>query len=323
MGMNATLAAMYDTNGAGEEQTKIAHLELFAKAAAAQGIDLTELDSGTANGLFEEFTSKLAMEEGEEEDDEDDEDDEDEEDKEASARQEFNSMNEWTEKNAQADFLGRRMAHSFWDEYNEISKEAAGVPTVKGVKAGLQAAGSGAKNWGKRVMGDKSQARKAFRGLPAMEKQKYEAEMLSHVGAGGKKLRNQIEGAGAAIAAKRKDVQSLAPKRARRQAAAGGAALALGAGGGYAASKRGGDKEVTAGAFDLESAEHAVKIASAAGWDTNEVVERLTAVITLGPGETEKVAYAGGNYDDALAIRGLELLEQADYPVDWTQVFGE
>ena len=290
MGMNPTLAAMYNTNGAGqalaEETTKIAHLELFAKAAMAQGINLADLDEGTRGALYNEFTTKLAEEgaappfppkkDKEEDDDDDDEEHEeketeDEEKKEAAARREYAAMSEWTEKNAQADFLGRRMAHAFWDEYSEISKTAG--KTLRGIgpqAANKESVGAGLKRFGK----DFARAAKAHPGKAAL------------LGAG-----TLAAGAGAAYGAKK-----------------------------LKEKKEEGKKE--ASAFDIQAANEGLKIASAAGWDPEEVTARLNAALTLGLSEPEKVAHANGNFEDAVSIRGLEILEQAGYPVDWNQVFG-
>ena len=300
MGMNPTLAAMYNTHGAGEalaeETTKIAHLELFAKAAMAQGINLADLDDGARGALYNEFTSKLAEEgaappfppkaEEDDEDDEDEEEDKEEEKKEAAARQEYAAMSEWTEKNAQADFLGRRMAHAFWDEYSEISKTAAGTPssniTLAAPKAKKQGVGEGLKAMGKDFGGQASGAAKRLGGA-----------IKAHPG---------------------------------KAALIGGGALAAGGAAAYGAKKLKGKKdddgEKDASAFDYQAANEGLKIASAAGWDTTEVAARLNAALTLGLGESEKVAQAKGSFEDAVAIRGLEILEQVGYPVDWTQVFG-
>lgn len=308
MGMNPTLAAMYNTHGAGaaaaEEQTKIAHLELFAKAAMAQGIDLSQLDQGTREELYSEFTSKLAEEEGM--DDEEDEDEEEEEEKDAAARREFAAQAEWQEKNAQADFLGRRMAHSFWDEYNEISKEArsAGEVLDKGIGA--------VKTYGRRLSG--SDVRKAEKAKDTAIGHARRAKDMSSsdkvVQRYGKKA---TDAAGTAA--------DEAKKSRKARLITGGAVGGAGAvGGGIAALSGGKDKE--ASAFDFEAAEQALKLASASGWDEHEADQRLAAVLTLGPGESEKIAHAGGDYGDALNIRGLELLETAGYPVDWNQVFG-
>ena len=70
MSMNPYLAAMYDTHGYGtavqEEQTKVASLELFAKTAAAEGIDLSQLTPDQQNSLYTQFISKLAEDEEDE-----------------------------------------------------------------------------------------------------------------------------------------------------------------------------------------------------------------------------------------------------------------
>jgi hypothetical protein len=321
MGMNPTLAAMYNTHGHGdavaEEQTKIAHLELFCKAAAAQGIDLSQLDEDTKGALFQDFTTKLAAEEGEEEEEgpeheggeskakeEGEQEEGDEDEKEAAARAEYAAMSEWQEKNAQADFLGRRMAHAFWDEYNEISKEAGRAGEA--IKRGREAAGKFvAKVRGKTTeMGGKHEdpalkaARKALgaKSGQAPETAMRTAKEFKRVKGEQSKARKQLAGA-----------------------AAGTAAAAGAVGGGVAAARRGNKKE--ASAFDLTAAEQGLKIASAAGWDEEECTQRLNSLLTLGVDESEKVAYANGNFEDAVNIRGLELLEEAGYPVDWEQVF--
>jgi hypothetical protein len=141
--MNPTLAAMYNTHNYGsavhQEQVKIAHLELFAKSAAALNIDLGSLDQASREALYGEFRNKLAEEGGEppealeaegeeeeaageaekEEGEEKVEKAEEEEKKEAQAQ--FAAMKDWQSKVAEADFLGRQMAHAFTDERNKIA----------------------------------------------------------------------------------------------------------------------------------------------------------------------------------------------------------
>ncbi len=68
--------------------------------------------------------------------------------------------------------------------------------------------------------------------------------------------------------------------------------------------------------IDFLAAKHAVKLAEAAGIDVNVAAERLNAVLTLGPQESVKLATAE-NVDQAIEIRGLELLEQAGFEVNW------
>ena len=288
--MNPTLAAMYNTHGAADqiqqETAKIAHLELFAKAAAAQHIDLASLDEGTVQALYSEFSTKLAAEgeegpeheasesteeEGKEQAEGDDDskeesdegDDDGGDDKEAAARAEFAKQAEWQEKNAEADFLGRRMAHAFWDEYNEISKSAA---------AEKVAAGGAIVRAGKGAMATVPKAAKSGKG-----------KVLKALGAG--------------------------------------TAVGAGVGAGVAAAKKKEEsKEASALTFDQVAAQGAVKIAQEAGFNADEAAERLNAVLVLGPGESEKVAQANGNYEAAVGLRGLELLERAGYNIDWSQV---
>lgn len=68
--------------------------------------------------------------------------------------------------------------------------------------------------------------------------------------------------------------------------------------------------------LDWLAADNAVAMAKEAQMDTDEVINKLNAILTLGPKETTKLA-AAENIDQAIHIRGLELLEQAGYEVNW------
>jgi len=254
--MNPYLAAMYNTHGYGtqvqQERTKIAAADIFCKAAAAEGIDLSTLTNEVRQQLFEEFCTKLAEEEGapaegeekkappfppvasEKKDGEDEgsekdkkEDEKEEEEKESAARAEFLAKQEWMQKQAEADFLGRQMAHAFMSEKTaiEMEKEGKALPSPKGKPA--------------------------------------------------------------------------APKK----------------------GAIGGKKQ--ASALDQQAATAAVKIAESYGYPINEVTSRLQAVLTLGAKESEKIAHAKGDYNAAIGLRGLELLEQAGYPIAWEEVLGQ
>lgn len=297
MSMNPTLAAMYNTHGAAqalqEEQQKVAHLALFAKSAAARGINLNELDQDTTNALYAAFTQKLAEESGEAKEEEKEEghkepdgDEGKEEEKKAYAQ--FLAMQDWREKTAEADFLGRQMAHSFWSEFQEIQKTAAEipghVPTKQGVGPELSAS--------KRML---QQGRDAFR-----------------------KLKGDASASWSAATPKQKAL------------AIGGTALGAGALGaaGYAAKKHhdkkneeGGEKEASAPVteFDIKAAQYAVKLAEAATWDPEEAAQRLEARLILGAPAMDKTASALGDFNTAIHTRALELLESAGYPVDWSQ----
>ena len=146
-GMNPTLAAFYNTNGAGDaarqEQIKIAHLDLFAKAASAQGYDLTTMAPAQVEELYAAFSTKLAegaeaLEHAGEEEEEKGEKDEakgkteeekgekekEEAEEEKEAQAQYAAMKQWQDKVAEADHLGRVMAHSFTDERNKIAAAA-------------------------------------------------------------------------------------------------------------------------------------------------------------------------------------------------------
>jgi hypothetical protein len=69
-------------------------------------------------------------------------------------------------------------------------------------------------------------------------------------------------------------------------------------------------------AIDSLAAKMAVEKAASGGWNAEEAAQRITAVLTLGPGESEKIAHAS-DVNGAVDIRSSELLEMAGYPIDW------
>jgi hypothetical protein len=96
----------------------------------------------------------------------------------------------------------------------------------------------------------------------------------------------------------------------------------VGAGGYYAGKKLFGkkeeDKEASA-QFDIDAGNLAVEKAASVGWDADQAVERLNAILTLGvgdPSESEKVASAQSP-EQALDARACELLEMAGYTINW------
>lgn len=135
--MNMDLAAVYNTPGGPpqEDIEKAAEAQLFAKLAADNNIDLNQLSDEQVLELYNQTFSKEAgdmppqfqKKDGEDEkkdekkkDDDDEKKDED-EDKEAAAR-EFGLQKEAQVKLAEADYLGRVMAHSFTQELGLIGK---------------------------------------------------------------------------------------------------------------------------------------------------------------------------------------------------------
>lgn len=136
--MNLDLAAMYGTNGVTAEDTeKLAQEDLFAKLAADNGIDLSSLTDEQVHSLRESTFGKQAEEEKKDDDDEETEEHKDEDEKKEAAAAEFAAVAEWKEKQAEADYLGRLMAHAYVAELNEIKEAGAKELFGKGVdKAG-------------------------------------------------------------------------------------------------------------------------------------------------------------------------------------------
>jgi len=302
---------MYNTLGAGdaaaEEQTKIASLDLFAKAAAAEQIQLSELSPEQQNDLYNQFCEKLAQEEGEGEEggekkppfppkkeEGEKKEKEEEEEKESAARAEYAAQQEWQQKTAEADYLGRQMAHAFWSESGEIqkvamAKEAKDKPPAA-TKPGVGPVAKGT------VTDPARQRESVGKGLKRLGK-----DISTEAGKAGRFLKQHKGKAGLGLAA------------------AGGAAF--GAKKLYEKGKKEGRKE--ASAFDAEAAMQGLRIAEAAELgDLEEIENKLASVLNLNllEGETEKVAQTN-DYDTALNVRGLEFLEAAGFEVDWNEVF--
>lgn len=299
--MNEWLAQMYNTNGTGEELEKQAEMDLFCKLAAENNIDLSQMSGEEVGALYATVFPKYAQEgEGEKKEEEETE----EEKKKKKAEEYVEEKKAFQEKFAEADLMGRVMAHSFTQELglikqaNETSKEAKWTQVGRGgqqvwkdptkLEKGLEAAGKGAK----RVFGDVPGALKSLKAARSAQKANVGAAAKHHAGE--------------------------AWKKGKRAVGIAGGAAALGAGGAVAAK----EKKSSAEQFEELSAQHAVKVAAAADYDVDEAVERVSAVYTLGLEETEKVAHVQ-DFEDAIHVRGLEYLEAAGYPVKWSEVFGE
>ena len=324
--MNQYLAEMYGTNGAGEaapdasmdeSATKVAQMELFAKVAADNNVDLTQLSPEQVSALWDEVMPKLAESEEDEEEDE-----EDEEDKEASALQaqalaEFEQKKEAQSKLAEAELMGQVMAHSFVRELNEIEKEAGikekaveygrkGLEAARGVAGkASDAARSAASGAASRA----SHAGKAVSKATGVYDLSDAARIHKKLGPGGR-------GVPAAVRDLTREGRNAALKRG-----AGKAALTAGGVGavGYGAHKA---TKKEASAFDTLAAENAIKIASEAGYDAEDAAARLNALFTLDQvQDSEKIAYVD-EPDAALHVRSLELLESIGAPVNWDEVFG-
>ncbi len=153
--MNMELAALYNTPGGPtqEDMNKTAEAQLFCKLAADNGIDLQQLTDEQVDHLYRATFGKKAEEApppAEEKKDEEKKDegggspppfppkkeegsDKEEEKKEAAAR-EFQKTKEAQAKYAEADYLGRVIAHSFVQELGLIGqsmeKEAKAAPAA-------------------------------------------------------------------------------------------------------------------------------------------------------------------------------------------------
>ncbi len=309
--MNDWLAQMYNTNGAGEEQEKQAQTDLFCKLAADNNIDLSQMSEEEVGALYSQVFSKEAeAEEDEDEKKKKDEEDDDEGEK-TSAVEHWMQKRAYQEKVAEADTMGRVMAHAFTQELALIKEAAkAGPGTSYSEKGGEKAWKAQAK---KKVVEDADRASKA-------RTAKWDAKpsAAGSGASGGKSM--------SAAGSKLERLKGFAKGTSKGQRiAAGVGAGALAAGGGYAAYKALSGKKKAASAqmeFEDEACLQACKTASAAGYDLDEAIERVDSVQNLGLEETEKVAMVQ-DFGDAVHVRGLEYLEAAGYPVDWSEVFGE
>ncbi len=148
MSMNQWLADIYGTPSAGDEQEKVAEAELFAKIAADNGIDLSQLAPEEIEALYSEVfkgaEGELSEEElaaleaeraaAEEEAAEEDEEAAEAEAKTAAAYRHWQEKRAYAEKVAEADEAGRVMAHAFIHEIEQV-KAAAGTERMQGAAA--------------------------------------------------------------------------------------------------------------------------------------------------------------------------------------------
>jgi hypothetical protein len=152
--MNMDLASIYGTPGgpSQEDLDKTAQAQLFAKLAADNNIDLNQLTDDQVVSLYNQTFSKVAEEDGEKCEDCGKVDCEckkaapaapAEDSKEAAARAEFEIQKEAQVKLAEADYLGRVMAHSFTQELGRIGdsmgKEASAEESVAYLNLGEEA----------------------------------------------------------------------------------------------------------------------------------------------------------------------------------------
>jgi hypothetical protein len=145
MSMDAQLAEIYGTGqeaNAEDDQVKLAAAELLVKLAGDNNVDLSQFSDAEVADMVVELQKQAELppqfqkkEEGEEKK----ETPESKESGESSSESPEAKKAEAAEKVAEADFLGRVMAHSFAQECKEIEKEAGFKDKAVGAAKGLPA----------------------------------------------------------------------------------------------------------------------------------------------------------------------------------------
>ena len=222
--MNEFLAELYNTRetigaGAGASDVeKLAEAQILDQMFEAEGIDVNQLPDETivkvAHELFGANSALVKMAaEGDDAHEDEEESESPEEEKKEHEHGESEADESDEDKVAQADFLGRVMAHSFVQERDAIEKDA-GLAEVGGkVMKALRSAGSAAKK------------------APGMLKGKGEAMAKSYA--------KGVKGTAAHPGSKLKGIARLAKEHKKTVGGlAGGAALAAGGGAAAAMHKK-------------------------------------------------------------------------------------
>jgi hypothetical protein len=313
--MNEYLAAFYGTaDHSTEDQEKVAQAEMFAKLAAAEGIDLNTLNEDQVAYLWNQvFVDKTAGKEehghghGHKEKEEPKE-----EDKDKKAAAEFAEKRAASEKVAEADFLGRVMAHAYVQELSNIGEAKtaghlsdAAASVGKAVKGGAEAV----KGFAKHHAGDAGAAGAVKRTAKGYGRAMTGAD-IRHYGDEAKKNFNY-----GLSDSSIKNLRGEAIKKTVGAHAATAGVVGAGAAGAAAASK---DKKKKASAFEEKAAEYAVVMATNEGYDQEEVTDKVAALLVLGLADSEKVA-AAADLETGLQIRALEMLETIGVPVTWNE----
>ncbi len=263
---------------------KQAQLELFAKLADSNGINLDQLSQEQISYLWDQTFNKTASEEEDKEKNE----------KVEAAEKEHEGKKEAAAKVAEAQYLGEVMAHSMTATLDKIAAER-GTASPAGFNKLADEEKSRLKRGLEAVKGKATAAGKAV----GTHLGNVGAHTARHVG-------KAHEGAGNALFRHAKTTG----------AAVYGAGAAAAAGAAVGAKKLHDRKEKKSSALDELSGEQAVIKASEAGWDPEEAGQLIGALLTLGVNDSEKIASAA-DLETAVEIRSLELLELAGYPVTW------
>lgn len=288
--MDEKIAGIYGTGKPEAEQDlqKVAAAELIVKLAEREGIDFDKLSDDQitemVNELFKTaeeappFPPKKDKEtKGEESSGESSPDESKDESKEASVTE---AEKEAKAKFAEADFLGRVMAHSMVQEMGLIQKEAGRMGNLANfVRDKAKAVGAAAAKGGKAV------------GSAAAKAGKATGEAASKAG-------KAVAGA------------------AKKPGVAAGAAGAAGLGGGFLAGRAGKNKEGSASPSALETlvdqrAYEILKVAGLVDAEGNVLPPQVEQ-----PEQEEKQASA---LDVEIERMALQKLESLGYPVVWNE----
>jgi hypothetical protein len=301
--MDEFLNELYGTSEtiAGEDLEKQAATEFLVKMAAEEGVDLDDLSDEEIGDLLGEIQGMG---------------------KEASAQHEAQTEegvdDETLAKMAEADYLGRQMAHAYVAELAEIEKEAAGVygPQISAARLGyrrLQSAlgrAAGKAGEGAKAVGEWTGVSQIGRGISksrasgkAKDKLVGQAQRAQKMYPGGKEqgrgasaLKDRYTAAIKGKASRQSEGKQEAVeglKRFGKRVAGPAAALEAARRVGKAQGES--EKKSFHEEFEAAAQERAYEMLADAGYDV------------------EKVAEAD------VELRALQMLEEAGYPVEWQE----
>lgn len=302
--MDEQLAAIYGTGQqaqAEDDMEKAAAAELLVKLAEQEGVDLNQLSDSDVAELLNDLYKTAA--EGDPEADGEESSSTSPESKTVTSagegEPESSSESEETkaesEKCAEADFLGRVMAHAMVQELNSIEKEAGFVPSPSEAKKLYRLSQrfvGGAATKAERAAAKAKAGRGFFAGRP----EAYRGAGKDISRAFGK--RDPIQGFAPSIKERLGLVGSAAKKVAPELAVAGGGTAV-----GIAAHKLRAKKKEAG--INAQAQQRAYELAKQAGW-----VDQQGNMITPQVKQAEAI-------DPAIEQRALQLLEANGYPVQW------
>jgi hypothetical protein len=287
--MDQFLAEHYGTNKtaspAQEDLEKAASVELFLKLANEEGIDIKSMTDSQVQALYSNWATKAAefppKKEGEEPE-------EKEKEKVEEAKKEHEEKKAEAAKIAEADFLGRVMAHSYVQEMRKIAADAEGMPAPGTAKEGAVPAA-------------------LRKGLDAVKGTAHDAAHNVHKFVDA--ARGQAKETGKAT--------RLGMEARQHRGAIGTAAGVAGGAGATAAAMHHHEKKGSA--IDELACERAVVMVHESGFDAEQAGRKIAAAFTLNLIEDSTKVASAADVATAVEIRALELLERVGYPVQWNQ----